>query len=156
MAETIDSFMGPWRFLSNFHHSPIFLGGTEYPTVEHAYQASKSLNPEDKEAIRLAPTPGKAQRMGQKVVLRSDWEEVKDSIMEACLRSKFCIGSPETTSLLLTGGRKLVEGNTWGDTYWGVCQGVGKNRLGELLMKIRAELEIQVDAAISCGLLDLE
>ena len=42
--------------------------------------------------------------------------------------------------LIQTGDSVLIEGNTWGDRVWGVCNGVGENRLGRILMKIRSEL----------------
>ena len=47
--------------------------------------------------------------------------------------------------LLTTGDAKIVEGNTWGDTFWGVCGGVGENHLGKVLMRIRAELQNKGD-----------
>jgi predicted NAD-dependent protein-ADP-ribosyltransferase YbiA (DUF1768 family) len=42
--------------------------------------------------------------------------------------------------LMQTGERQLIEGNTWGDTYWGVCDGEGENNLGKLIMQVRKEL----------------
>lgn len=42
--------------------------------------------------------------------------------------------------LLATGTRYLEETNTWGDTYWGVCEGKGLNMLGKTLMQVRDEL----------------
>jgi predicted NAD-dependent protein-ADP-ribosyltransferase YbiA (DUF1768 family) len=44
-------------------------------------------------------------------------------------------------ALLATGQAQLVEGNTWNDTYWGVCHGEGLNVLGMLLMQVRADLK---------------
>jgi predicted NAD-dependent protein-ADP-ribosyltransferase YbiA (DUF1768 family) len=38
------------------------------------------------------------------------------------------------------GEAPLIEGNTWNDRYWGVCRGTGKNRLGQILMRIRSEI----------------
>lgn len=71
--------------------------------------------------------------------MRSDWEEVKLGVMEGLLREKF--SDPELRrKLLATGERELVEGNDWGDSFWGVCAGRGKNHLGRLLMKLREEL----------------
>jgi predicted NAD-dependent protein-ADP-ribosyltransferase YbiA (DUF1768 family) len=32
---------------------------------------------------------------------------------------------------------EIVEENSWGDTFWGVSGGKGRNELGKLLMKIR-------------------
>ena len=42
--------------------------------------------------------------------------------------------------LLDTGDRELIEGNTWGDRFWGVCRGEGENKLGRILMRVRDEL----------------
>jgi predicted NAD-dependent protein-ADP-ribosyltransferase YbiA (DUF1768 family) len=45
--------------------------------------------------------------------------------------------------LLSTGDELLIEGNTWGDTYWGVDlkTGIGENKLGKILMKVREEIK---------------
>ena len=47
------------------------------------------------------------------------------------------IGTLLEPLLLATGDAELIEGNNWGDTYWGKCNGQGLNRLGILLMQIR-------------------
>jgi predicted NAD-dependent protein-ADP-ribosyltransferase YbiA (DUF1768 family) len=47
---------------------------------------------------------------------------------------------PFKAALLATGDAYLEETNHWGDVYWGVCNGVGQNRLGHALMEIRADL----------------
>ena len=44
-------------------------------------------------------------------------------------------------ALLDTKDVHLIEGNNWGDTYWGVCKGIGCNKLGEILMQIREEIK---------------
>lgn len=65
---------------------------------------------------------------------------MKLRVMELLLRQKFQI--PELgAKLLSTGSAELVEGNHWGDTFWGVYNKVGHNHLGKLLMKIRSELQ---------------
>lgn len=135
----ITSFSGPHRFLSNFYLSPIVYEGTKYATVEHAFQAAKTVSAVQKDVIARSSSPGEAKKKGRQVTLRSDWEDVKVSIMEALLRLKF--EHPELRErLFATGDRELIEGNTWGDREWGVCQGVGKNLLGKLLMKVRGDL----------------
>jgi predicted NAD-dependent protein-ADP-ribosyltransferase YbiA (DUF1768 family) len=84
-------------------------------------------------------TPSQAKWEGRKIPIRKDWEDVKLDVMESLLRVKFA--DLELKQLLLaTGTAKLIEGNFWGDTYWGVCAGIGRNNLGKLLMKIRDEL----------------
>lgn len=131
------TFQDEHRFLSNFYPSPIVVDGKRYPTVEHAFQAAKTNNDKDKEMIRQAASPGLAKKFGREVRLRPDWEKVKDSVMKNLLELKFQI--PELRAkLLATGKVRLVEGNTWGDTYWGVCRGEGLNTLGYFLMDIRA------------------
>lgn len=135
----ITSFQGEYRFLSNFHPSPITIKGQVYPTVEHAYQAGKALYRDEREMIQQAISPGQAKRLGKIVIRKPDFEERKLKYMEKCLREKF--KDPRLARLLLnTGSQNLIEGNTWGDRFWGVCHGKGENHLGRLLMKIREEL----------------
>ena len=136
----INSFDKEYYFLSNYYPSKITFEGIEYKTVEHAFQAAKSLDNFERYTIAMMPTPGRAKQMGRSTSLRADWEEVKESIMEICLREKFAI--PELREkLLATGDEELIEGNTWNDRFWGVCNGEGENKLGKLLMKIRKELQ---------------
>jgi ribA/ribD-fused uncharacterized protein len=137
----IGSFAGPWRFLSNFHPCLIQApDGITYPSVEHAYQAQKTNLRTQKEAIRLARTAGQAKRLGRSLCLLADWDDRRIPIMEALLRQKFA--DPDLAARLdATGKLRLIEGNTWGDRFWGQCPvGQGSNHLGKLLMKIREEL----------------
>ena len=139
MGDRIDYFSGDYRFLSNFWPSEVNFNGVTYTTVEHGYQAAKTLSDSERLWIKASPTPGVAKRRGKEVTLREDWEQVKLYVMETLLRLKF--SDPELCfKLLLTGNAELIEGNTWGDTYWGVCRGRGSNNLGKLLMKIREVL----------------
>lgn len=135
----IDSFSGEHRFLSNFYPSFLSFGKLVFQTVEHGYQAAKSLNQEDWFTIANLVTPGEAKRVGQKLTLRPDWETYKLEAMQDLLRMKFNIPHLKE-KLIATGNQELIEGNHWGDTYWGICQGKGQNHLGKLLMKIRSEL----------------
>lgn len=135
----VKGFFGEYRFLSNFWPAEIIVEGKVYPTVEHAYQASKTLDPEEKEDIRECDTPGKAKRLGKKVKVRDDWDEAKLGIMEELVRKKFQI--PELKQKLInTRDTYLEESNKWGDIFWGVCNGKGSNHLGKILMKVRSEL----------------
>lgn len=111
----------------------------KYPTTEHAFQAAKTLDEKEREKIRVAKTPGQAKRLGQKVTLRKDWESIKIKIMLNLNRQKFD-RADLGDRLVDTGQAELIEGNTWGDTFWGVCKGVGKNHLGKILMEVREEL----------------
>jgi len=136
----ISQFSGKNKFLSNFEYSALEYEGKMWATVEHAYQAAKTLDPDQKEKIRLAKTPGIAKKLGGKVDIRKDWEDIKIGIMTDLVRRKFTT-STFKQKLLLTGSHKLVEGNTWDDTFWGICDGVGENHLGKILMQVREELK---------------
>lgn len=134
----IVEFKGKYRFLSNFWPAEVRLDGVVYPTVEHAYQAAKTRRPEWREKIRQCATPGQAKRMGSKVPIRPEWDAVKVAVMKDLLEQKFS-RLDLYHSLLATGYEELVEQNTWGDRFWGVCNGTGQNRLGLLLMEIRTQ-----------------
>jgi ribA/ribD-fused uncharacterized protein len=148
MTSTINSFTGRYEFLSNFFPSPIALWAytgdlREFPTVEHVFQSFKTEDPIQFESIRTAPTPGKAKRLGKACTLRKDWEEIKLEVMFRALTEKFRQNADLYEQLLSTGTALLVEGNNWGDVYWGVCGGVGENHLGKLLMRVRDDLRAQ-------------
>ena len=134
----IDSFRGEYQFLSNFYETPVCVYGIKYPNAEAAFQAQKCVLPEEAEAFKTM-SPQMAKRYGRMVQLKPNWEQIKDSVMLTVVRAKF--KNPVLKDLLLnTGAAELIEGNRWGDTYWGVCNGKGKNRLGEILMTVRTEI----------------
>ena len=140
----ITSFTGEYAFLSNTYPCMILWEHKVYHSVEHAYQAAKTLDPDQREAIRQAPTAFRARRLGRQVVLRPDWEHVKRSIMFLLVLHKF--RDPELGArLLAVGDEVLVYGNDRGDTYWGQCpMGVGHNHLGHILMTVRLLLRNRV------------
>lgn len=140
MVATIDSFQGDYRFLSNFWYAKVTLDGLEYRSVEHAYMAAKTEDIALREKIRYFDTPGEAKRFCKTITLRSDWDTVKFGVMLDLVRQKFA-KEPLRSKLLSTGTAELVEGNTWGDYYWGVCRGKGQNNLGKILMQVRDELK---------------
>lgn len=137
----IDKFEGQYWFLSNFFTVEITYKGKVYPSSEHIYQAFKTLDAEEQETVRLASTAGKSKRLGKTVTLRSDWDEIKDELMEDILFHKFRQGAGLASQLIATGDAELIEGNSWGDEYWGVCNGIGWNKLGKMLMKLRDQLK---------------
>lgn len=139
MQYKILGFFEEWRFLSNFYMHPIEYEGIKYPSSEHAYQAAKFSDEERKLYIASLPTPNATKREGRKPGIRSDWDEVKYNIMSDILIQKF--SHPKMAKLLLsTGDAYLEETNSWGDVYWGVCNGVGENNLGKILMFLRQQL----------------
>lgn len=134
----IDSFSRQYRFLSNFYPALVFYDGNLYPSSENAYQAAKV--PQELRHLFLEITASEAKRLGRKLKCRDDWDQVKVQIMRSIIQSKFQAGSVLGTRLVETYPEELIEGNTWGDTFWGVCNGVGQNQLGYLLMEQRDSL----------------
>lgn len=138
MSNVITEFRGDNFFLSNFFVAPIFYQGVRFENNEAAFQAAKC--PERmREFCGLSPQ--KAKRLGRSVELRPDWEEVKYDVMYQVCKAKFLQNPDLARKLVETGDAELVEGNTWGDKVWGVCDGVGENNLGKTLMRIRDELQ---------------
>lgn len=141
MTTPILEFRNEYRWLSNFWPSPIQFGGKSYPTVEHAYQALKSTDPDEAEGIRTVTTAGVAKKLGKTIKIRSDWEDIKVHVMFNLCKLKFLQNKELGQKLLNTGDAELIEGNAWHDTFWGVCNGVGQNNLGKILMTIRNDLQ---------------
>lgn len=129
----IDSFSGEYAFLSNFYIEP---DGTH---VEGEYQSMKTIP----NSLHLRDMkPGQAKRAGAQIKelgkLRPDWFEISLDLMEFFVTWKF-LHHPELTQKLLdTGDAVLIEGNNWGDTFWGQVDGKGDNHLGKILMKVRS------------------
>jgi ribA/ribD-fused uncharacterized protein len=127
-------------FLSNFYPCQIVVDGITFPTSEHLYQYLKAGDDLSRQLILDQETPSAAKKitLTPEFSARPDWEAIKLDRMEFVLCQKFA--HPDLLALLLaTGDLELVEDNDWDDTYWGVCNGLGQNHLGKLLMKIRTE-----------------
>jgi len=138
---SIRGFFEQYRPLSNFHVSPFTYQGRIWKTAEHAFHAAKTDDPAWIESIWGADSPSVAKHLGRRCPLRSDWEEVKDTVMYSILMAKFIQSEALENLLLSTGDKYLEETNDWGDKYWGrQFDGEGLNRLGEILMRIRSEL----------------
>lgn len=136
LTTNVPAFRGKYAFLSNFHPCKIVYEGIEYPSSEHAFMSGKTLDKQERAHIASLPTPAAAKKYGRSIKLRPDWEQVKFQVMEDVLRIKFSI--PELREkLLATKGYLIEELNWWNDTCWGICNGVGDNNLGKILMKIR-------------------
>lgn len=134
----INKFDGKYAFLSNF-----YIDSLPNLSVENRYQAAKTNNIEQKQAILNAPTAAIAKKMGRKVDMRPDWEQIKINVMWELLWYKFKV--PFLKQLLLdTENEEMEEGNYWHDNYCGICscnKCVGKeayNVLGKLLIHRRS------------------
>ena len=152
-SNSIIKFEDENDFLSNFHPSPITIYypsldiDITFPTVEHAFQASKMVMPTEEglQIFAAYDNPNKAKRSGRMITLRQDWETVKYRVMYDLIKLKFEQNPKLAKKLMKTYGMKLIEFNDWHDTTWGrctckECKGGGKNYLGKILKYIREEL----------------
>ena len=132
-----NAFRGDRAFLSNMYSVSLYWNGRLFPSSESAYQAEKCPQFADK----ICSMSGRdAKSFTRSIPARPDWEKVNVGIMHGILRAKFSQNERLAKKLMSTGDEVLCENNTWGDTFWGVCNGVGENMLGRLLMQVRNEL----------------
>lgn len=133
----ITYFRGEYYFLSNFYPCQIKYKGMRYPSVENAYQAQKFT--EEYHSIFVKISPEEAKLIGKIAPknLNPEWENTKLEIMYDLIKKKFTENKELSEALLKTDESIIIENNHWGDTYWGKCNGVGENNLGEILMMVR-------------------
>lgn len=139
--DTVFGFQGEYRCFSNFWQAPITYRGLTYGSNEAAFQAEKCVNEEEK-LIFTTLSPEKAKSKGRRVLLRDDWDTYRLTVMEDIVYLKFKTHPELSEKLLATHPRRLVEGNSWNDRFWGVDKRtlIGKNHLGRILMRVRDRL----------------
>lgn len=138
--KVIDCFDSEYDFLSNFYPCDVTYKGITYPSSEAAFHAQKTRDVYQQVTFTKM-NPSQAKRAGRKLDLRPDWEDVKYQIMYEIVLEKFIQNDDLRRKLLATEDAELIEGNHWGDKYWGVCHGVGENNLGKILMEVREYLQ---------------
>lgn len=137
----INKFRDEFGFLSNMAECEVKVGGMVFNSVEQAYQYHKTSSPKERDRILKSKTPKDSKLISKRFNhIRSDWNDIKDELMYKFVKIKFTDNEEFRQALCMTEGIELVEGNWWGDTYWGVCDGIGKNKLGKILMRVRDEL----------------
>jgi len=143
-CQVINSFKSNYEKFSNFYPVVIYYEGRNFPSVEHAFVASKTKDWMFHYKIAMIPVhqAGKAKRLGRRIKIRDDWDMVKIEKMKRFLMQKFSYEELREF-ILSTGDAKIIEGNYWHDNYWGNCYCTkcasikGQNQLGKLLMKVR-------------------
>jgi len=131
----IDGFFGEYRWLSNFHLAEVTYEGVKYPSVENAYQASKW--PKESRTPFTKCSASDAKKYGKTMRPAPWWIDARIGIMEDLVLQKFTQHPDLQNLLLATDGQEIVEGNYWGDQFWGVCKGEGENNLGKIIMRVR-------------------
>lgn len=145
-SNVINSFRDAYLCFSNMYCVPVYYEGVSYPSVENAYQAAKTDNVPLRGPFRFY-RPQESKLKGRELKLRKGWDSgLKLSVMEELCWYKFSTDEFCRRKLLSTKGVTLIEGNTWHDNFWGSCMCTkcseeGKNNLGQILMRIRMQLE---------------
>lgn len=131
-------FRNEYWFLSNMYECELSVNGMKFKSLESAFQAFKSKDLEERK--RFCDLNGfESKKLGRRIKLRSDWNEIKLEVMKRLIEIKFKKDNYLGKKLMEVKG-EIVEENNWGDRYWGVCDGKGENWLGKLLMNRRDEL----------------
>ena len=138
----IDKFADDFAFLSNFFETKVKYGDVTFNNSEAAFQAQKCSNRQQIKNF-VGITASAAKKLGRKVELREGWDNIKEQVMYEIVKTKFEQNTKLGYALLKTADVVLIEGNTWGDRFWGQVDGDGENKLGKILMRVRDELVIQ-------------
>lgn len=134
----IAGFFGEYRWLSNFHVSPVSYEGVIFPSVENAYQAAKFDKNVWSEFIKCNASDSK--KFGRSHTMKfeiAEWDALKIEIMGECILSKFSLDRQLRAKLIETSHKHLEGTNHWQDLCWGVCNERGENYLGKILMATR-------------------
>jgi ribA/ribD-fused uncharacterized protein len=132
-------------WLSNFYEVPVKLGNLTFGSTEAAFQGAKYKaalvgQKEQFEFLQdmIKATPSQSKKLGKRLLIDVDkWESIKVRCMREVVKAKFDQHDYLRLKLIETGAALLVEGNTWGDKFWGRCDGKGMNVLGSILMELR-------------------
>ena len=134
----IKGFRGDYAWLSNMFLCPLKMSdGVTYPSRENAFQAQKTKDIGLRRRISVV-SPRDAKRIGRTILLVDDWDEIRVKVMFSGLENFFHQNELYKEKLIMTGDKYIEETNTWGDRVWGVCDGIGENALGHILMELRS------------------
>lgn len=143
MAKRPDGYVRNWFSNMISLRKPLLYDGLLYRTPEHFYQAMKTADKHERAKIAFCKDGIRAKKMGRRVEIRGDWEDVKIDVMRFVQEYRFSSDEKMREMLLSTEG-EIVEWNYWCDNFWGVCTcgkcNGGENNLGKILMKIRDDL----------------
>ena len=151
------SYFGRYSPFSNFYSSPIHINSITYSNMEQFIQNAKAeLMGEDAIAtsIRSEHNPSIIKQMAKSIKgdLQIWYSQAKELVFPA-LKDKFTQNPKLLAYLLSTGNKVIGEAST--DKFWGTGIKLenpkvndqnmwsGKNAMGEMLMRIRAELKPQ-------------
>jgi ribA/ribD-fused uncharacterized protein len=157
---TREGFVGEYAFMSNMKSSPIKVvyqnKNIIFPTAENAFQAMKiSFSPFTPEqamewiTMMTKVSSFEAKKKGKEIKINIiGWDQVALLRMERVQFLKYTQHPLLKNKLLATGNTQLIEINHWNDKLWGVDSKtlIGRNQLGETLMKLRDTFHKEVNS----------
>ena len=137
----IKEFQGEYRWLSNFWPVNIKYNERNFTTLEHAFMSQKNLSKVWQDFCSQEPDAKVVSKLGKEIMLRPDWDSIKVDLMKELVELKFSQDDLKE-KLVATKNMEIQEGNTWGDTFWGVDLETqkGENLLGKIIMDARNKL----------------
>ena len=138
-----------WRLKFRYGGKEKLLALGVYPKLTLAaarVEAGKARKPAVRKWLMEAPSPSLLAMAAHGLYvwdIASDWSKIKFDRMKRILVAKFTQHDDLKALLLGTGHARLVESATVDNAVnrlWGEVNGVGQNKLGVLLMEVRAEL----------------
>ena len=138
------------NWFSNFiyYNIPLTYKNISYTSPEHFYQAMKTTDPVIRQSIANSNTGGKAKRLGRKISIRSDWDDITIQVMTVAIAHRKHDNS--WIDKLISTNDEIVEWNYWHDNYWGNCicdkclDIKGLNNLGRIIMNLRTEINMRI------------
>lgn len=140
--EKIEKFVEENYFLSTMSRCFITINGITYPTVEHAFQASKTRDTEIQQKIADMENPVDAVRFGRTIKPYPAWLGQRLQILERLLEIKFQKDTYKNL-LIATGDAEIEHRNDYGDAFFGIRNdnNQGQNWLGRLTQKVREKIK---------------
>lgn len=133
-----------YYMFSNFSAFGFFHDGRDWPTSEHAYQASKFKDDYLKSVIQSKSSPYDAKRIAHELAnegkQKSNWDEIKIECMYSICSAKLAHHEIIREALLETEGKEIIETSPM-DSFWGWGPNKdGRNELGKIWMRLRDDL----------------
>jgi ribA/ribD-fused uncharacterized protein len=125
------------------------LEGLHWKSVAHYVEAQRFDCDEARDLVRESTYAFAAKTLARERpnALRPNWLQMRDGAMEKAQRAKFASHPVLAEKLTSTGNAEIIEASPM-SKHWGAgSDGTGKNMLGRILMKIRADLRASLEAA---------
>lgn len=129
-------FRNEYWYLSNMYPCEIRVNGLTFTCAEACFQSFKTTNLNERKKFQ-GLNGFEAKKLGKKLKLRSDWNDIRIEVMARVVNAKFKQNPELKHKLLNTGNLTIIENNTWNDTFWGKCNNKGLNNLGKIIMRLR-------------------